>query len=466
MKPLGYVGPVLILLLGASISVGLSLLKKDPAQSNRAVQSALVEVSSVDSCATGFRISVDGEVVPYREVSLSAQVAGRIAMKSAQARAGHYVHQGDLILEIDPRDFELDVRRFQEAVKQATSSIDELDVEESNAEELVALATERLELSRNNLKRFEDLIKRNATSPSELDSARQAALEALNSLQTLKNQITLIRARRNRLLQEKERAITSLEQAELNLSRTKITSPLDGVVIDDFVEEGDFVSVGTNLVQLEDTSRVEVRFHLRLDQLRWLWKSGAEEMASVASSGYKYKLPNVPVEVRFELDGNEFIWPARLDRYDGAGINSDTRTVPIIAVVVDEPRAVSARDVGGKLAWSAPPKLLRGAYVTVDVPVGNDMNLVAIPATAIQPNDTIWIYDAGKLRVQPVDVAYSDLNQVIVMADPLNVKPGDLVITSPLPIAEDGMAVRIDREGSQVTKEGRAARTAGELQAS
>lgn len=444
MKLLRYSGPVVLLAIGFAGLFFLSTLKKEPPQKATSSESPLVVAEPVLACQSGFKISVDGEVIPYREISLSTQVSGRIAKKNPKARAGNFVRKGDLLFEVDPRDYQIEVKRLNETVKQAGSSIEELDVEQGNVEELVSLAERALELQQKEVKRFEDLRKENATSTSQLEKVRQNEIASLNSLQALKNQLTMTNARRNRLQQEKERALTSLEQAELNLSRATVTSPIDGVVIQDFAEQDDFVQVGTRLVRMEDTSKVEVRFNLRMDQLQWIWKTAAAE-SSAASEGsnatYTYELPRLPLDVSVNLDGNRCTWKAHLSRYDGAGITTGTRTVPVIAVVDDPSKVILEGD-----GVSTPPTLLRGSFVSVDIPVGNDMDLVSIPSTAYQPDRTVWLYEGGKLIIHPLKVAYSDEDSVVVKADS-HLKPGAMAITSPLSVANDQMEIRLVEDG-------------------
>lgn len=457
MKAIGYSLPFIFLSGGMLGLVILSSMKKVPPKKTAENQAALVRVEPVEARNDGFEITVDGEVIPFRQISLAAEAAGRIKTKSPRARAGNFVRKGDLLFVIDPRDYELEVRRLRESVKQAGSSIEEIDVERQNTEELVEFAEEQLRLQRNEVRRFEDLRSRNSASDSQLEKSRQAELTSLNSLQSLKNQITLINARRNRLLQEKERAIADLDLAELNLSRTTLVSPLEGVVIQDFAEQDDFVQKGTQLIQLEDTSKVEIRFSLRMDQLRWLWHTSTGNRTDLESDDpavngtYTYALPEVPVRVRIDINGNEFTWPARISRYDGAGISAGTRTIPVIATV-DDPQAAKLTKAKGIVAMAAPPTLLRGSYVSIDIPVGVGMELVGIPATAFHPDKTVWVFDDGKLRIEPVRVAYSDQSQVIVAADPGKLSAGDSVVVSPLPVAESGMAVRI-RESATSPKE-------------
>lgn len=445
MKLLRYSGPFILLAIGFIGLVVLSSMRKAPQQKAATSKKALVEVAEVESCNEGFNIAIDGEVVPFRQVNLAAQVGGRIAKKNSQARAGNYVSKGDLLFEIDPRDYELDVQNLTENVNKAESSIKELEVERFSAMKMIELAEKSLKLQTAQVERLEGLKSKQATSSTQLDQARMTEIQSRNSLQTQTNQIDLIDARRNRLLQEIEQAKTGLQQANLSLSRTKIESPIDGVVIQDFAEQDDFVQPGTRLVQLEDTSKVEVRFNLRLEQLQWLWNAQPTSAETRKTAGrYQYQLPETPVVVGVDLNGNQFQWNATLSRYDGAGITSGTRTIPVIAVVND-PSQVS---VVGPNTGAAPPTLLRGSFVSVQLPVGSGMQLVAIPAEAYQPDRTVWIYDDGKLKVQPIDVAYSDESSVIAIASEL-LQPGARVVTTPLPVAEEGMELRLPGESDE-----------------
>lgn len=439
--------PFILLLSGVVGLFGLTRLREAPPSRGNVELAPSVETQPVAKCEEGFSIWIDGEVIPYREISLASQVKGRVIKKTEQARAGRYVGKGDLLFQVDKQDYLLALRRLQETVEQAGISIEEADVEKSNVEQLMELAQEQLRLQRADLRRFEDLRSRNAASDSQLETARQAELTSLNSLQTLKNQVTLISARRNRLVQEKERALTDLEQAELDLKRTEIRSPIDGIVIQDLAEADDYVQPGSGLVQLEDTSKVEVRFSLRMEKLRWLWRASPTTPTAVDRRA-SYLLPSVPVRVHLEIDGHRYYWTARLDRYDGAGINAGTRTAPIIAIV-DDPTNVQELGQTGDDTTGAPPALLRGTFVSVEIPVGSSVELLTIPSRALRPGGRVWTWQEGKLSVERVRVAHTTDKDAILVWEPNRLAAGDEVITSPLPFAIDGMEIRREQQDNE-----------------
>jgi multidrug efflux pump subunit AcrA (membrane-fusion protein) len=439
LNPMRFI-PILILVVAACVAVALGNLKKPPQQKATLESAPLVETATVTSCDEGFFIEVDGEVIPYRQVTLSAQVAGRITEKSPLANAGNFVEAGTMLMKIDPSDYKLEIRQLQETVKQTGVSIEEADIEKSNIESLIVLTNRELELQISDVKRYEGLAKRNAGSGIQLDAAKRAELTTRNALQTRKNEILLVEARKNRLLRQKEQALVNLEKATLDLSRTIIKSPLDGVVMSDEVEQDDFVQPGTALVSVEDTSKVEIRFNLRMEQMRWLWGETNTDLPQ-----NNYYLPPVDVYVFVELDGHQYKWTARLSRYDGASINPITRTVPCIAIV-DDPSAGQLLLTDHQSDFVAdlpvPPTLLRGTFVSLKIPVTSKLDLVQVPTISLRPGNKVWVAENSKLVVKDVRVAHAGTDSIVLITGPEQLRAGSRVITSPLPILVDGMEIR------------------------
>merc|ERR1712138_57068 len=90
----------------------------------------LVETWEVLSYSDGLTLEAQGEVVPYREVSLAAEVPGRIAWKNADSLAGRYVEEGQLLIELDVADYDLEVKRVQQSIKENLISVEEEEEEE------------------------------------------------------------------------------------------------------------------------------------------------------------------------------------------------------------------------------------------------------------------------------------------------------------------------------------------------
>jgi multidrug efflux pump subunit AcrA (membrane-fusion protein) len=446
---LNHVVPILILAVGAVGFFVLSALKKAPDTKAKGKQPPSVETRAVTANEGTVELQVDGEVIPFREIILSAEVEGRIAIKEDSFRAGRFVNKGDLLLAIDPRDYDFELERLGEMQKQARFSKAEVVKEQKNTAELIELAEESWRLEKKELVRIQALLRRGVATEAESDASRRRDLTARNAWQTLKNQNRLLVERFNRLVSDEARIAIEIKKAALDRERTEIHAPVSGIVIDDPVEKNAYVTRGTTVARIEDTTKVEVAFNIRLDRLRWLWKRvGKTELQSPQGGHRYYELPRVPVDVVLEFDEQHFQWKGHLSRYDGAGISAATRTVPCIAVV-DHPREVSAIGSSGDQEFAAPPALMRGMFVKLKIAVPSDVALLSLPESAIRPGNKVWIHRDGKLDIQRVRVVHIVAGNALVVKGSSKLAAGDQVIISPLAIAVAGMPIRLLSDQSE-----------------
>jgi RND family efflux transporter MFP subunit len=408
--------PIGILAAGVAGMVILMRQREAPARVVEEELPPLVETSPAEPHDRGLDLEVDGVVVPYRQVELAAEVDGRIAEKADACRAGKVVEHGTLLLRIDPRDYQLEV--------------DRLAVEAGNTDALIKLAEKQLDLQEKSYQRQQNLHQNRVASDSELDQAMQTRLQAENALLTLRSQL--------RVLEEQKK------KADLDLARTEIRCPddTDGVIVSDLVEKDDYVRKGSPLVTIEDTSKVEVKCSLRVDELYWLWSQsglGPGETRD-ASLRLDYQIPRAPVTVVYRLAGRDYEWQGELSRYEGTGLDESTRTVPC-RVVVANPRDVRVAGADVRGAPSAgPPALLRGMFVTIRIHAEPQADLLQIPEAAVRPGNRVWVVRDGKLAALGVRTVRVAGPVAILLAGDLSA--GDRVVVTPLASPEDGMAVR------------------------
>lgn len=442
--------PLGILAVGAIAFLILSRQGEVPARVVEQEEAPLVETALAVEQQGGLDIEVDGVVVPFREFELSAEVEGTIEYKNEVCQEGSYLKGDTLLLKIDARDYELERDRLSKELDQAEGGCKELEAEIKNTEALIELAKRQLDLREADYKRQQRLHADRVVSDSQLDQAAQNRLQAENALLTLRSQLRVLTERRGSLQAAKERAAALLEKAKLDLARTEIRTPEDteGVVISDLVERGDYVRKGTPLVVIEDTSKVEVRCSLRVDELYWLWNQTARaaDEAEQRSPDVDYQIPRTPageltpVTVVYSLDGQEYRWGGVLSRYEGIGLNEATRTVPC-RVTVESPRAVCVSGPGAPLgACTGPPALVRGMYVTVKIHAEPRAKLLRIPEAAVRPGNRVWAVRNKKLAIIDVRVVRVADEVAIIRAGKL--EAGDRVVVTPLAVAENGMAIR------------------------
>jgi multidrug efflux pump subunit AcrA (membrane-fusion protein) len=124
--------------------------------------------------------------------------------------------------------------------------------------------------------------------------------------------------------------------------------------------------------------------------------SGGDPSSRVVRSA-SYELPKTPVEISYRLAGREDVayqWNGALSRYEGIGLDAQSRTVPV-RITVDNPRDV--RRNGQKIDEDGNgglPALVRGMFVEVAIKTKPRRSLVLIPKLALRPGGQIWRFDS------------------------------------------------------------------------
>jgi multidrug efflux pump subunit AcrA (membrane-fusion protein) len=438
---IGWIAPLFI--LGAGIGIFMLLGQQPPPERKQADKPTAARVRTVEVIRepAGLTIPLDGVVVPLREVTLAAEVPGRVVRKSRDCKAGRFVTAGTLLFEIDPRDYEFDVARLEREASQAALSIQEVEEEIEQSATAIDLATQQLELARREVKRLEALKAGRIVTEAEHDRAVREELTATTNLTNLQGGYRVLQKRRFRLEEAKALSATMLERAKLDLARTRIVAPMDGVIVEDQAEQDSYVAKGTPLVTIEDTSAAEIRTSLQMDELARVWRSAG---LSDPLAGGPHELPGTPATVVFTVGDRAYQWDGVLTRQEGRGLDEKTRTLPCRVIVADptSPRAVDRYGVPQKeLPPGAPRSLMRGMFVEVLVHVDSPYELVSIPEEPRRPSGEIWLIRDGTLEIiapRPVQVADG---RAVFESGPAGLAAGDHVITSQLTHPRAGMAV-------------------------
>lgn len=451
--------PLVILVVGFLGFRALGARTRPPLKQVEENQPTYVRTVAAEPHSGPLHIEVEGVATPFREVSVAAEVAGRVKFKDVKCRAGTYVDKEMVLVRVDDRDYQFELRRLQQELQQAKDSLTELEVEGESTTALIELSNEDLELQGNEVDRIRQLVERKAAAVSDIEKARRTEIAARNSLMTLQNQLRMQRSRRNRLESARQLIQVRLEQAQLDLTRTEVKAPLSGVIVSDPVEENSYVQRGAALFVIEDTSRIEVRCSLRVKQLHWLWSQ--ESSTAEATPHSDFQIPPAAATIVYQLGDRKFVWEGVLSRFEGAGIDERTRTAPC-RVSVANPRDVRQLAEGRKtfaegapVSGIGPPSLMRGMYVTVRIHAEPKLKLLKIPEAALRPGNRVWLMRDGRFAEAAVSVArIEEISEkvagtsetrtrrfALIRADKSTVKANDRLITSPLSAPQPGMPV-------------------------
>ncbi|MEN6561571.1 MAG: efflux RND transporter periplasmic adaptor subunit [Acidobacteriota bacterium] len=191
-----------------------------------------------------------GEAYTEKRVVLKAEVGGTV--KSLLAAEGRHVRQGDLLVEIDDREFRLNLERLE---AQRLRYLSELFLERqfSIAEEPLAQSVvDKLAGAQADYDRVSEGFKSGVASQADLEKA-QAALE-----------LALIEAGRKK--EEVQAATKGLTQAEVDvkiarlaLEKTRVRAPFAGIVTDLKLSPNERLDAGRELFTLVDISRIKVK---------------------------------------------------------------------------------------------------------------------------------------------------------------------------------------------------------------
>ena len=193
-------------------------------------------------------VSATGTVTPVRQVQISSQVSGQI--KELFVDFNSEVWSGQLIARLDPETFEYRVRQSTADVEAARASVLTAQANVQSALAQVARAQGDVGEAQRDEKRKQDLLAQNFISPAELDTAKARTASLGESLKVAQAQVAVARAQEQNAVAIVKQRDAQLQQARVDLERTQIRSPVDGIVIKRSVEVGQTVAASLQAPEL------------------------------------------------------------------------------------------------------------------------------------------------------------------------------------------------------------------------
>ena len=377
--------PLLVLAVAGVGFVKLVQSRQPPLKRERPHLGPLVRVAPARSQEVAVTVTAFGNVRPRKQLDITPQVSGLVLEVSPNLIDGGFVKEGELLLRIDPRDYQLAVDK---ARAEGARAVYEL----TRAEEEAEVARQEWEMLRDN------------PPPAFLEQP-----PAEDSLLFHGPQLNLAQA-------NVDAARARLAEAELALTRTEVRSPYAARVREESVALGQFVSAGRSLATLYSIDVVEIVLPVPDTDLAWI---GGEAILTGGNG------PAVTVSV--ERGGERQQWPGRVVRTDGV-IDPKTRMVHLIVEVHEPFRKGRA-------------PLTVGMFVQGEVQGRRLRGVVPLPRHTLREGDTVWVVD-GESRLRIREAAVARVTDATVYLS-RGVADGERVILSRLDAVTDGMAVRV-----------------------
>lgn len=327
-----------------------------------------------------------GTVRPTTQSALVAQVAGQIIYVSPQFKNGGFFDKNDVLVRLDPRDYDANVKIAKASLLSAEQNLLE---EQANAKQ------------------------------AQIDWQRLGNGEAATDLVLRKPQLEAAKAR---LLS----AEASLTRAKLALERTEIKAPYAGRVLSQLVDYGQVLGNNAKVADIYSTESVEIRLPINNSDI---------ELVNFPEE-FKTKRQQIsPIEARFTSSLNkQQTWLGQIVRTEAA-IDNASQQLNIVAQINDP--------YNPDLHPGSAIKI--GQYVSAEVQGKLISEAILINNTAIYQGSYVYVVEDGLLKRRDISIRWQNKNEALISH---GLVTGEKVVITPLGQVSSGTPVLIDGETS------------------
>ena len=212
-------------------------------------------------------VDTDNAYVKQDMVSIAAEITGQVT--AVNVRENQHVKKGDVLFTINPANFEASVEQSDAQIASAQARITALEAEVRANTVDIASARDDLALAEANYRRGKELMARGFNTRAAMDEAEHAVAAARDKVASLEAAVTKARAQLATGAQVPGQnpaiaaARAARQRAELDLARTVIRAPADGVATQvTRLQVGQMAFPGVPMVSLvkDDGTRIEANF--------------------------------------------------------------------------------------------------------------------------------------------------------------------------------------------------------------
>jgi len=335
-----------------------------------------------------------GQITAPRTSTLTAAIAANVT--AVHVLEGQAVKKGELLVQLDDHEANL-------ALQQAEASLTIEKARQQEDHRSLKSEQELLTLTQRNFNRVQSLIDRKLGSDAQLDNARQNVTIQKFSVNNRKLAIAQHKARLQQLTAQYERA-------KLDVDRALVFSPYDGFITRVVVARGDRTTPGQGILQLFDSSLLEIRAQIPNGHITNLRTALAAQQTPIA---------------RVQI-GDQLL-SAKLNRL----------------------AAVSSAETGsldGFFRLDTDTPLADGQRVTLLLDLPTVENSVAVPFEAIYNLNRVYQITDDRLyglNVETLGEVQLDDGSTKILIHSPRIENGAHILTTQLPNAVDGLLVKI-----------------------
>ena len=369
--------------------------KGEPVVINRPTRETIIE-----------RIPANGKIRPVTEVKISPDVSGEIIELNVDE--GDRVRKGDLIIKIR-QDVYISLRDRAEASLNSTKA----QYRQQKA---------AFDQAEQNYNRNRDLYEKRAISLQEFEASTAEYGMAAEQLKAAEYNI--------------ESATASLSEAEENLTKTVIYSPIDGIISSLSVEKGERVvgtsqMAGTEMLRIADFNMMEVLVDVNENDIIRITKGDTADIDVDAYPGRRFK--GVVTQIA------------------NSAKNLTAATSALTDVTNFEVRIRLLPASYADLLEKDPIPFRPGMSASVEIETDRQDNALTVPLQAVTSEECIFTYDPSTATVSSVKVSTGIQSiENIQITGGLEDADSTWIVTGPYStvnrVLEDGMKVSADIE--------------------
>jgi HlyD family secretion protein len=351
-----------------------------------------VQVGKVVYMDVADEVRAVGNIQAEKRVVVNLEVRGKVTRVAVEE--GIKVKAGDLLAQIDPREYELiyerlraDLFSLQKEYKKAQSG---LRVEDKlRLEARMNAAESSLNLAQIELERSQKLVVEKVIPQSSLDIARDKVRQADELFKASKAEMAAGMKGRSEDIERLESNMQAIRKqvavAQLNLSKVNIVAPFEGIIITKEIEQGAFAEAGTPVVVMIGSARLKAVLEM--------------------PQSYKNKLK--------KLNGAEFVV-----RELGLNFEHDRNLARYIRVIPDA--NIYSGNIKVQIDLPDPnPSLFPGLTLESSLNFGVRKNVLHVPAVSLvigEKGTVVYIVKDGHAHLVPVR-AFKERNDFVEIED-------------------------------------------------
>jgi len=398
--------PIAILFCASAIFLALKNTK--PEIQNRPAQERVwgVKTVRVEIGDVSVKHRFYGQVVAGRVADLRAEVNGRVLTVNNNFKNGGIVSRSDILVRIDPLDYQSDLIERENELAEAEASFAELKADYDGTKKLLKFDKEQTELRQRETARLSRLIKRKNISEQRFDEAKMALSQTRQNAVNRERLLKKIASGLDKQLAVINRRAEAVKRAKRKLSSTRLLAPFDGFLKSVETAPGRYVSIGTPLGKIIQAKDLEVKFQI-----------GNREFGELSRTN---ELVRKKVDVLWQSGGKRQ-YTAIVRRYDSS-VDPDAGGINLYA----------------QLEGLTRNSLLRpGIFVEIYFTGKLQKQVMRLPETALH-GDKVYVILGDRLTEKKVEVVLKSGTDILVKGEIAN---GDKVVVTRLSEIGPGLKV-------------------------